>query len=200
MRLTPDEIVLGKGAGEIRLHPSLRAAMRLHQTWGIKRVKEGIERGSLSVIVAIVEQCAEDRSSARDRLARLIEREGALAFATMRPNLHTLIDASFGLWTSKPSESSPAVEHAGEGTMRFSEFFEQLFEIGTGWLEWSPAQTYAATPAEILIAQRGKIALLRAIHGSAEKEEPSDEYIPDTTELSLDEVRGGLNHLKGLVA
>lgn len=71
---------------------------------------------------------------------------------------------------------------------------EQLFEIGTGWLGWSPSDTWAATPTEIMIAQRGLIAKLKAIHGTAEDQPESDPNQP----VSPEKVKEGIATLRGL--
>lgn len=49
-----------------------------------------------------------------------------------------------------------------------TEFIQRLFKIGAGWLEWSPDDVWAATPAEILLAREGLIEKLIMIHGSAD--------------------------------
>jgi hypothetical protein len=65
----------------------------------------------------------------------------------------------------------------------FITVLENLFEIGTGWLSWTPEQTWNASPAEIVAAHKGRLALLKGIFGSKEKEtgekQPDFERDPD---------------------
>ena len=35
-------------------------------------------------------------------------------------------------------------------TMPFGEYYKRLFQLGTGWLGWSPSVTWQSTPSEIL--------------------------------------------------
>jgi hypothetical protein len=53
-------------------------------------------------------------------------------------------------------------------------YISWLFEIATGWLGWSPAEAYAATIAEIRLAHRGRISLLKAIFGGKSDEDDRD--------------------------
>lgn len=57
--------------------------------------------------------------------------------------------------------------------MTFAEYCAWLFKIGTGWLGWAPAAVLASTMPELLLAHEGKIDMLKAIHGSAEKPGPA---------------------------
>lgn len=74
---------------------------------------------------------------------------------------------------------------------------ERLFRIGAGWLEWSPEDTWSATPAEILLARDGLIEKLKAIHGSADKEESGNVIDLTKGRLSGDD-KARLNAMGGL--
>ena len=50
----------------------------------------------------------------------------------------------------------------------FADYHDKLFRIGTGWLGWSPSQTWASSTAEILAAYEGHLEKLRAVNGGAE--------------------------------
>ncbi|MBZ9694547.1 hypothetical protein [Mesorhizobium sp. CO1-1-9] len=71
---------------------------------------------------------------------------------------------------------------------------EKLFEIGTGWLGWSPADTWAATPTEIMIAQRGLIARLKAVNGVKDDDQADDAR----EEITPQKVKRGLATLRGV--
>lgn len=56
--------------------------------------------------------------------------------------------------------------------MTFEEYLEWLFKVGTGWLGWPPPIVLGSTLRELRLAYEGKIDMLKAIHGSAEKAGP----------------------------
>jgi hypothetical protein len=53
-----------------------------------------------------------------------------------------------------------------------------LLEIGTGWLGWGYDQTLDTPIQGIEIAHKGRLAMLRAIFGSAEKPEETKQLPP----------------------
>ncbi|MDF1598296.1 hypothetical protein PZ895_00720, partial [Mesorhizobium sp. YIM 152430] len=109
----------------------------------------------------------------------------------LRPALFAFIGALIG---RDDSDHAPA----GEKTITFEEHFTGLFEIGTGWLGWSPETTWSATPGEIIAAQRGLIAKLKAIHGSADEDQrPGNDMLQ---EVSPDEVSAGIARLRAVSA
>lgn len=59
--------------------------------------------------------------------------------------------------------------------MTWQEALAELDRIGTGWFGWTPAETWHATPSEIVEAFKGRIALLKAQNGSGETDDaPGD--------------------------
>ncbi len=85
---------------------------------------------------------------------------------------------------------NPTGEEQGQGAqtpkqtgkaLSWSDAYAELYQIGTGWLGWTPQETWNATPTEITEAFKGKLAMLKAIHGSAEEEPapPSEDYTPE---------------------
>lgn len=81
-------------------------------------------------------------------------------FTLVTPQLLTFIEQVAGVDETESAEPSEPVA--------LSELVERLFKIGAGWLEWSPEDTWNATPAEILLARDGLVEKLKAIHGSAD--------------------------------
>ncbi len=58
--------------------------------------------------------------------------------------------------------------------MSQSEYLDWLFSFCTGWLGWSPSETYAATFAEIDLARRGRMEFLGTIFGKPkDKDRPA---------------------------
>lgn len=168
MRLAPD-IVVAHGGNAVRLRPSLRAAALLQTKHGLAKLVRGIDEGDFNVILDIVTAATDDPAAYRILVNR-IEDRGYYCLFELADELTRLVAASFGI-DADAEPAKPRKQADKEFTIE--ESLEQLFEIGTGWLGWSPADTWAATPAEIIVAQRG-IAKLKAIHGSAEDKSAYD--------------------------
>jgi hypothetical protein len=73
----------------------------------------------------------------------------------------------------------------------FDDYHTRLFQIGTGWLSWTPDDTWNATPAEILAAREGRLEMLKAIFGGKQDEQSADLG-------SLDGLRDDLNAIGDL--
>ena len=72
----------------------------------------------------------------------------------------------------------------------FASLFRSLFRMGTGWLGWTPEETWNASPLEIMEARAGRLDMLKAIFGSKDEDAGPD----DPTNAKLD--RGGLMSLE----
>ena len=72
-----------------------------------------------------------------------------------------------------PKEDAKAQAKASGPSLTFDQFHTELFSIATGWLAWSPSDAWAATPAEILAARDGRIAMLKMIFGSSDTQAPA---------------------------
>ncbi len=83
-------------------------------------------------------------------------------FTLYTPQLLTFIERIAGAGDTDSTEPSDPIT--------LTELVERLFKVGSGWLEWSPEDTWNATPAEILLARDGLIEKLKAIHGSNDEE------------------------------
>ena len=89
-------------------------------------------------------------------------------------------------------QTDSAEPQSGE-TMPFSEYHKRLYQIGSGWLGWSPETVWNATPKEILEAYSGHVEQLKAIYGTGD-DEPAPRTAPDTAPLD----RAGLNKLRDM--
>jgi hypothetical protein len=163
MPLAPDNIVILHGGNAVQLRPSLRAAYRLHAKHGVDNLFAGIADGRLGVILDILAEggvsnppcVADSRAGLRDILA-----------AWTKPLIQFL-----GICFGAEDDQRPASKATPTKPADMESGLISLFEIGTGWLGWTPTETWAATPAEILAAQRGHIAKLKAIYGSADQDD-----------------------------
>ncbi|CDX21965.1 conserved hypothetical protein [Mesorhizobium sp. ORS 3324] len=194
MRLANDIIAIPHGSAHaVRLRPSLRAAVRLHAKHDLRKLVEGIGEGHLGIIADIIMQGTD-----ADTAAVIINRITFEGIRELGALVEPLSDFAFALLGVDRKEAEATAERAAK-TPDTSDWIgphlERLFEIGTGWLGWSPADTWAATPTEIMIAQRGLIARLKAVNGVKDDERPESDPLE---EIAPEKVREGLAKLRGL--
>lgn len=188
MRLANDIIAIPHGpAHAVRLRPSLRAAVRLHAKHDLRKLAEGIGDGHFGMIADMILEGTDAETGAkvvnalsvRDLVA-LAEPLSDFAFALLG------VDRKEAVTTSEPVAQTP------DTSDWIAPHLERLFEIGTGWLGWSPTDTWAATPNEITIAQRGLIARLKAVNGVKDDhaDDPREEIAPHKVKQGLATLRG----------
>lgn len=203
MQLAADPIVIEIAGEAYELRPTLRAAMRLTRKHGdylaiynailtdhVSAVSDIIREGSGSLLAAADFLNGIELAGVRDTLGQL------------KPSLLSFVLQLAGIDDDADDQDN---EHPGE-PMPLGEFYATLFRVGTGWLGWSPADTWDATPAEILAAQRGRGDLiadvLKGIFGAPDEPAKPAAYTPpsfnaDGTDSALD--RAGLTKLKGML-
>lgn len=166
MQLATDDIMIRHGDLAAPLRPSLRAALHLQRKHGLGRIVAGLDEGNLNIIADIVAAGDVSDSGEAKLIAIMQFRTGIGAtIAGFHEPLSNFIAISFGLTDEDHVTDRP--KQAGR-PFSFEDALVHLFEIATGWLGWTPTDAWAATPGEIIAAQRGLIAKLKAIHGTAE--------------------------------
>jgi hypothetical protein len=182
MRLADDTFRLTLGNRTYALRPTLRAAFHLHQRYdGFQALFQAVSEGSFTATMDVITATSiivpvaslRDIMRARDQL---------LSF------LLILIGATSK--GDKPETGKP---------IAFDEYFTRLFQIGTGWLGWTPEDTWNATPAEIINAYEGRLEMfremLKAIYGT---KSDSDDQAADVADGSLAEIKTDLNAIGDL--
>lgn len=179
MRLAADPITIEIAGEAYELHPSLRAATRLARRHGdFASIYKAILADHVSVVVDVIAEGSNSKQVAGDFLIEceihgLRARLAALKLPLLR----------FTLALAGHDEDEPDDPAAAGKPIPFADFHTQLFRIGTGWLGWSPADTWDATPAEILAAHQGRSemigTMLKALVGTSDAPKPS--YDPDAT-------------------
>jgi hypothetical protein len=193
MRLAHNDIFIAHGNLAVRMVPSLRAAYRLQRKHGLTQLMRGLDEGRLEIIRDIADECG-DPIAADEIIDLKFAGSFGRALASIQQPFYEFLAACYGVDDDQNANHPIGTREQQGKPFNLTETLEDFFEIGTGWLQWTPAETWAATPAEILAAQRGLIAKLKAIHGSAEdKGKPA--YDP-REEVSADEVRAGIATLK----
>lgn len=165
MRLAPDDTVIEIGHEQFRLRPSLRVAYRLEKQRGLNRLVDDLRGGSARAIVEIIREAEPDSD-----FTRFIREFDDMPFQVRAASLiEPLVGYMLELIGFDP-DAEPAKEPQDEtDAMPFAEYFERLFELATGWLGWTPADAWDATPSEIVRAYKGRVAMLKAIFGGEDK-------------------------------
>jgi hypothetical protein len=156
MRLAATTFALQLGSKVYTLRPTLRAAFHLHHKHGFSGLYQAILEGSFTASMDLITATSE---------------------VTPIASISTILDAreqllEFVLILSGADKSDDQ-KSCGK-PMAFDEYFGKLFQIGTGWLSWSPSQTWDATPAEIMTAHAGRLDMLKAIFGSKDDQAGSE--------------------------
>ena len=174
------------------MRPSLRAAVRLHHAYDLRKLPEGIAECNLGMITDIVREGTDHATAAI--LINGILQKGIRELETLIDPLCDFVFALLGVDRNQAvAATSEHPEQKSDTADWITPHLERLFEIGTGWLGWSPADTWAATPTEIIIAHRGLIARLKAVNGIVE-----DPEYDSTKEVTPDEVKAGIAKLRAL--
>ena len=156
------EFALSHDGNIVRLRASLRAAMRLerlHDGFGPLITK--LDQFNTATIRAMILIAATDYSAAQRFLA-------AISAEPLQTYRHAVTGPLSSLLTAfLPPPSPDTTSTPPENAMPWSEAYAQLYQIGTGWLGWTPSETWAATPTEITQALEGRVAHLIAMNGGS---------------------------------
>jgi hypothetical protein len=167
MRLADDEITIKLDHETIYLRPSLRAAFRLERRHeGFDKIIRGIISGDFAVMADVIRESANPRSAFADFLDCIDAVPLRLAIERISEPLIAHVMALAGVDSGTASEPKPDAER-----IPFAEYHARLFRLATGWLGWTPADAWEATPAEITEAYKGRRELLSAMFGSGKSDE-----------------------------
>mgnify|MGYP001457230640 CR=1 FL=1 len=195
MRLANDIVAIPLGSNAVRLRPSLRAAIRLHARHDLRKLAVGITEGHFGMIADLIYE-GTDQDTAH-HLIRAISAKGAKFLPELVEPLLAFILALLGSDRSTANEASAnKADSPTDQPDWIAPYLEDLFGIGTGWLGWSPAETMAATPNEIIVANRAHLAKLKAIHGAADKIASDKPAYDPREEVSREEVQDSIASLK----
>jgi hypothetical protein len=173
-----DETTIQFGHEVIRLRASLRAAFRLDRSHGFDSLIRSIIDGNLTVMADVIRECAVSPTALPNFLDDLETMPLHLGIDRLRDPLIAHVMALAG---ADGEAGEPGAER-----IPFSEYFPKLFQLATGWLGWSPAVAWAATPAEITEAFKGKREYLAATLGTGKQ--PEDEPNTEESRQSLNAI------------
>lgn len=158
-----EEVTIRHDGHVVTLRPSLRAAVtieRLHGGWEGTLLR--LSQFHHATMWALIRASAVSQKAAEALLIYMcdipLQRVEAALAAPLR-ELCTLFLAT----------SSGEADRSDAPPVSWQDAYAQLFRIGTGWLGWAPAETWAATPNEIAQAFEGKVAQLKAMNGVSDE-------------------------------
>ncbi len=162
MRLADDDILVNVGGEQFALRASLRAALRLSLKYGdFGVVLRSIQHKELGVLATIVAETSTTRTTVPELLECLSGHALQQVLAQLIPACVEVVTRFLDLGDNG-DDQKPKRTRQGEKRVTHAEFYEALFEIGAGRLGWSPTDTWAATPQEILSASKGHSAFFGA--------------------------------------
>jgi hypothetical protein len=186
MRIGDDHIRIDMGGVFARLRPSLRCTWRLERRYGFGPLARAIVDGNLGIMADVILEASD-----QDLDQQVI----GVALAHNLKDLDSIAAQLLALLcTMCGGDDEPDDQHQHQNDAKpvpLSAFYMKLFRIGTGWLGWTPADTWHATPNEILEAYKGRVELLQAVFGGGTDTETEPD--PDAP---LD--RQGLEDLRSL--
>ena len=167
MRLAQDDITINLDHETINLRPSLRAAFRLERRHGgFDKIIKGIADGNLGLMADIIRESSDRRSG----LAGFLDGIDALPLRIAIERISEPLTAHVMALAGVDSDATSAPTPEGE-RIPFAEYHTKLFRLATGWLGWTPADAWEATPAEITEAYKGRREMLSAMFGSGKGDE-----------------------------
>jgi hypothetical protein len=181
-----EQVTIAHGGNTVTLRPSLRAAATLVERHGFPGLFRALDDLDLTVISEIILAGSTNR---QDAAAFLFSQAGKPLFPffiAVRQSLAELISMFM------PAPDPKAKVSKGKA-VSWAEAYAGLYGYATGWLGWTPEAAWNATPTEIDRAYAAHLDMLKAIHGSAEKEQPAHDPLEEVTES---EAQSGLAKLK----
>ncbi|UEM16586.1 hypothetical protein J4G43_021650 [Bradyrhizobium barranii subsp. barranii] len=182
MRLAANTFALQLGSRSFDLKPSLRAAFVLNEKYdGFQNLDRYLAEGRLTAALDLINATITDQKA---WASYALPSESTVvtdlwnAFDQLQEFVVILCGADTES-TSKPTTGKP---------IPFEEAFTHLFEVATGWLGWPPCDAWDASISEILAAQRGREAMLKAIFGGGK-----DDQAAGVADGSLANIKADLN-------
>ena len=196
-----EDVTLAAGPVPVRLRPTLRAAATLErEAGGLPALLDALDGFRLGTIKGVIRASATDEAAAERLLDSYRDRPLAPFRDNVLPAVLELV-AGFVPDTGDTSTKGTAKNTTTAKPRPWAEAYADLYGFATGWLGWSPAEAWNATPTEIARAFAAHLDKLRAVHGSGDDDADRHEKASQRAEneaLGLDPEfdRRGLQKLK----
>lgn len=143
------ETILEHDGAVVTLRASLRAAVAIDaMPGGFPETWNQIARQSYSAIRAVLLATAEDRQEAHAFLAAIARQPLSRFVPDAQAACLAILAALITPGDDDAVEASSPGGASGK-PMPLREYHKTLFQYATGWLGWSPSETWNASPAEI---------------------------------------------------
>jgi hypothetical protein len=166
MKLGADSIYIELAGEAFELRPSLRASLSLVRRHSFPSLLAAVQAFNVTVISDLLREAAIKPSLLLAEITRL--GLGSVRKRLSGP-LAQFVLAIAGIDLNDTTPPAPVKDKSADP----EQVFTDLFRYGTGWLGWTPEETWNATPAEIIAARNGRTDLimdvLQAVYGPAEK-------------------------------
>jgi hypothetical protein len=174
-----DEIRISIDNETVILRPTLRASMRLERRYGYARLVSDIASGSVSAISDVIAECSTTHTTIPQVLRSLDRHPLKRGIEALSVPCLNLVLKMCGVDDDAPSKG----EATGE-TMPWAEYHAKLFGIATGWLLWSPSDTWNATPSEIVAAYKARCEMIGAVFGGKTEDDPQSPLKQSESEIA----------------
>lgn len=196
------ETVLEVHGQSVTLRASLRAAVTIDaMPGGFPSTWDQISRLSWSTVRAVILATATDRQEAH----RFLDLSADMPLRQSLPDAQAACLAVLASILPEPTEP-PQGRPTASARMTLAVYFQSLFGYATGWLGWTPAEAWTASPAEIETAFAAHIdRLVKMTPGMSgnDSDQPTGsaytaERLAEIEELGHDPAfdRGGFDRLK----
>jgi hypothetical protein len=179
MQPADDQVFISLCSQTFALKASLRAAYLLNLKYkGFSNLAKAVSEGSMTAYQDVIKAGCTDPAALQ---AFLRPFHDPAAFTTplgesILANREELLEFVLTLSGAKRRDDDEPAQNSK--TVSVEQFHTTLFRLGTGWLGWSPEDTWEASPNEIMEAAGGRREMLAAIFGSkrdeAETIDPKD--------------------------
>lgn len=204
------ETVLTAHGQAVTLRASLRAATTIeNMPGGFAGAYEGLLSQSLAKIRAVILATATDRRDAQAVLTATADKPLHRFLSDAQAACLAVLAALISNDGDDSADNAPSQGSKQGASLPLREYFQTLYRYGTGWLGWSPADTWAASPAEIEAAFSAHVDRLVMMTPGASRDDRgapdhpniySAERLREIEELGYDPAfdREGLARLKAL--
>lgn len=139
------ETTLEGNGHAVTLRASLRAGVAIeNMPGGFPEVWDQISRLSYTAIRGVILAAVTDRQEAQ----RFLSATASKPLASFLSDAQAACLAVLASYFTEPAEAAQSRATTAEA-MPLRIYFQSLYDYATGWLGWPPADTWAASPAEI---------------------------------------------------
>ncbi|WP_280776701.1 phage tail assembly chaperone [Rhizobium sp. SG_E_25_P2] len=124
--------------------------MLIAQQYSLDELRQNLDECHLGAISHLIAIGCDDTTRTCELIAAKTERNGLCLIQDFTPAIVEFVKHSIGWTDDAPEQAAPSSK-----PFVLTDHLTELFEFAAGVLQWSPADTWAATPAEIRHAWKG---------------------------------------------